>query len=79
MINIPLNRILNFKRSIFFVGFLIILISQSFSSEYGEDLKGECIATLPDSSRYDLIDIKENLEEIEEEEGTSTPTDTKSK
>ena len=79
MINKHLIRISNFKKLIFFIGFFIILIPQSFSSEYGEDLKGECIATLPDSGRYHLIDIKEDLDEIDEEEGTSTPTDTKSK
>ena len=66
------------KRGLVFIGIYIFLNSLAFSSNYGEDLKGDCIATLPDQSRSSLEGIKQELSEIEEED-TTTPTKTKSK
>ena len=67
------------KKGLVLIGIYILLNSVAFSNNYGEDLKGDCIATLPDQSRSSLEGIKQNLAEIEEEETTTTPTDTKSK
>ena len=66
------------KRGLVFIGIYIFLNPLAFSINYGEDLKGDCIATLPDQSRSSLEGIKQELSEIEEED-TTTPTKTKSK
>ena len=70
---------LNLKKYTF-IFFTFFLSSASFGvqNELGEDLKGECIATLPDQSRSELLDIKLDLEDLEAEDSSGT-TETKSK
>ena len=70
---------LNLKNYIL-IFFTLILSSISFGAQngLGEDLKGECIATLPDQSRSELLDIKLDLEDSDFEDSSGT-TETKSK
>ena len=74
-----IDKILNLEKSIIIL-FIFFLSSTSFGSQgqLGEDLKGECIATLPDQSRSELLGIKLDLEDLSEED-SSGKTETKSK
>ena len=74
-----IDKILNLEKSIIIL-FIFFLSSTSFGSQsqLGEDLKGECIATLPDQSRSELLGIKLDLEDLSEEDSSGT-TETKSK
>ena len=74
-----IDKILNLEKGIVIL-FIFFLSSASFGSQskLGEDLKGECIATMPDQSRSELLDIKLDLEELSEEDSSDT-TETKSK
>jgi len=74
-----IDKMLNLGKSIVIL-FIFFLSSFSFGSQsqLGEDLKGECIATLPDQSRSELLGIKLDLEELSEEDSSGT-TETKSK
>ena len=73
------NKKINFKKWIFVI-FLVSVFQIPLvqGSGLGEDLKGECIATLPDQGRSELLDIKMDLEDSTEE-GSSDTTETKSK
>ena len=74
-----IDKILNLEKGIVIL-FIFFLSSNSFGSQdlLGEDLKGVCIATLPDQSRSELLNIKIDLEELSEEDSSDT-TQTKSK
>jgi len=73
------NKNINLKKSIFVIC-LIFISPIIFCQEIdlGEDLKGDCIATLADQNRSELLDIKLNLEDLSEEDSSDT-TQTKSK
>ena len=63
--------------------FVIILFIASHVSfvhgnDLGEDLKGECIATLPDQGRSELLDVKADLEDSTDSDSSGS-TETKSK
>ena len=72
-------KLINLKKGIL-VFFIFFLSSTSFGNlnELGEDLKGECIATLADQGRSELLNIKIDLDEVSEDDPSGT-TETKSK
>tara|TARA_Y100000996_G_C22027608_1_gene439502 strand:+ start:268 stop:492 length:225 start_codon:yes stop_codon:yes gene_type:complete len=73
-----IGKKINLKQSFFILLLMHSPISLGQGSELGEDLKGECIATLPDQNRSELSGIKLDLDESSEEAPSGT-TETKSK
>ncbi len=69
----------NYKKIIFiFLTFFLSLGSFGESNDLGEDLKGDCISTLADQSRPELLDIKLDLDDLTGGDESDT-TQTKSK